>query len=243
MDAQKNNILSDFTDIESLSLDYDFNNDGKVDLEDYKTALRQMQISGTKNAFGYNKEQIEDVFAQFVSTFSEDSNTPISFSDGTNTFHFFEDRDENGIFDDSSELLGSQDGMMELQSYDLDGNGKIDGDELKHLKLIKVNQETGEFQYMTALDAGINEIDLSSLVDMNIKQMSDTISNMSLDIKMLNGETLSTMQNEELLKPIEEEFANIFGSKITDYSDKIDDTSYMEDFVKEMDIQSPIEGV
>ena len=243
MDAQKNNILSDFTDIESLTLDYDFNNDGKVDLEDYKTALRQMQINGTENAFGFKKEQIEDVFAQFVSTFTEGSNAPISFSDGTSTFHFFEDRDENGILDDSSELLGSQDGLMELMNYDLDGNGKIDGAELQHLKLVKVNKDTGEFEYMSAQEAGINEIDISSLVDMNIKQMSDNISNMSLDIKMLNGETLSTIQNENLLKPIEEEFSDIFGSKIIDYSGKVDDTSYMEDFVKGMDIQSPIDGV
>lgn len=247
MEVYKNGLLGNSTDTDDLSLAFDFNNDGKVDMEDYKTALEYMNANGTENAFGFEKEQIEDVFAQFVSDFSQNaisgSDTPISFSDGNSTFHFFEDRDNNGILNDSSELLGAQGGLSELQAYDLDGNGKIDGDELKKLKLVKINKETGAFEYMTALEAGINEIDLSSLADMNAKQMSENISNMAIDIKMLNGEALSAMQNEGLLKSMEDEISGIFGSKITDYSEKIEDVSYIEDFVKGMDIQSPIDGI
>ena len=247
MKTQKDGILGNYTGKENMSLSYDFNNDGKVDMEDYQMALKYMETNNTENAFGFGKEQIEDIFAHLVTDFSEnalsDYGAPISFSGQNSTFHFFEDRDNNGILDDSSELLGAQNGLYEFQKYDLDGNGKIDGDELQNLKLVKINKTTGEVEYMTAQQAGINEIDLSALADLNAKQMSANFSDLSLDIKMLNGETLSTMQNEGLLKPIEEEFSRIFGSKITDYSGKVDDVSYMEDFVKGIDIQSPIDEV
>ena len=237
MEAQKN-LLSNFADIDSLSLDYDFNNDGKVDAEDYKIALDFMNTNGTDSAFGVNKSEIEEVFAQFVSDFSENtlatSNAPISFIKGNSTYHFFEDRDNNGILDDASELLGAKDGWNELQAYDADGNGKIEGDELKKLRIIKVNNETGEYEYMTAFEAGINEIDLSSLANMNINQTAEDIMNMSVDIKMLNEDTLPALRNDVVLKTIEEQFSDIFGSKITDYDGNPDDISYMEDFVKNM---------
>ena len=94
---------------------------------------------------------------------------------------------------------------------------------------------------MTAKEAGIDEIDLTSLVDMNAKQISESISDMALDVKMLNGETFSAIQNEGLLKSIEEEMSGIFGTKITDLPEEEDDVSYMENFVKGIDIQGQID--
>ncbi|MCR4881323.1 MAG: hypothetical protein K6A44_05160 [bacterium] len=241
MEAQNGNLLSQFEQLEGLSLD--FNNDGKIDIEDYNVAIDYMKKYNTDKAFGIDKKKLDEAFTQFISeTSSQDDNAAIAFQNGENVYHFYEDRDNNGVLDDKSELLGAKSGWDELKAYDLDGDGKIDGDELNNLRVLKINSATGEYEFMTAKDAGISEIDLTSLAGLNAQSIEKNLSQMSLDIKMLDGSVLSAIQNEEVLKTIEE-YSSVFGAKITDYDGMPDDLSYMENFVNKMDIQGPIEGV
>lgn len=121
---------------------------------------------------------------------------PITFQDGNTTYTFLSaDALEDGKFDykdgNNNDLLGSKEGISELLAFDLDGNGKIEGDELKNVVLMANNQQEsvgtskdvdgykdgsnykGEgaytnavdfhVSYSTAADLGITSIDVSKL--------------------------------------------------------------------------------
>ena len=63
--------------------------------------------------------------------------------------------------------------------------------------------------------------------------MSENIANMSLDIKMLNGETLSTIQNENILKQLEEKNKSLENMKqLVDSLNKQRDSN--EDTIKSL---------
>ncbi len=169
MKAQDNNFFKAFGDFNSLELNYDFDNDGKVKNEDVEIPHRYIGINDEQSVFGFDKNEFELLF-------SELSNNTLS----------------------SSEALS-------------------------------------KYKYMSAIEAGVNEVDLLTLANMNIPNELS-----SADINILDEEILPALQGNDTLTSIEEQFSDILSSKITDYEEKINDTSYMEGFVKEMDINNPI---
>lgn len=155
---------------------------------------------------------------------------PITFQNGDTTYTFITDRNNDGKFDytngSDNELLGSKNGIDELKAYDLDGDGKISGDELKNVLIMANKQKesvsngkdvdnykTGaggytnsvdfNVSYSTAADLGITEIDLNSLAQgNNTEDINGSVGVNTFNLTM-NGqnftanETLNTEGNLE----------------------------------------------
>ena len=118
---------------------------------------------------------------------------PITFRQGNTMYTFIDASD--GKFDYNSEndndLLGSKNGIEDLKAFDLDGNGSIEGDELKNLTIMANKQDESvgtqedvnkykdgsnyknrgiytnavdfNVSYTTAADLGITKIDLNKI--------------------------------------------------------------------------------
>lgn len=202
----------------------DFNGDGKVDLQDYEIAKRQLDYS--PSSLSMSKEELKEAFSSYI-----EQDFSFSYKDVNSTFHFYEDKNGNGVVDDKSELLGFKNGLNELLAYDLNGDGKIDGEELERLKVLKVDDISGEKTYMTALQAGIKEINLSAISSWDV---TDTMEEFSIDVKTLDGLKKIILANADISDVVKTQYAGIFIVPIADYKGNINDVSYMRDFVEEM---------
>ena len=109
---------------------------------------------------------------------------PLTFTKDGVEYAFIIDRDGNNAITDTTELLGAKEGtswLEDLKSLDLDGDGKLTGEELKNLKVLKsdykdnakttmkdgkyLRETINDINY-TVTDAaklGIEEIDLTNL--------------------------------------------------------------------------------
>ncbi|MCR4881322.1 MAG: hypothetical protein K6A44_05155 [bacterium] len=157
---------------------------------------------------------------------------PMTFKNNGQTFHFISDNDNDGVFDGASEFLGAQNGWDEMVAYDTNGDGKVSGDELKNLKLVATNDENGQFTFMSAAEAGINEIDLSSYVDTEEKQVNGDVLQGTFDIKMNDGSVIQAQQTDDAAKNIQMNYANLFGTEIKDMTDEYEDNPFMDEFVE-----------
>ena len=112
---------------------------------------------------------------------------PLSFhigNDKNNKYSFVMDRDGDGKFSGAEEFVGGKEGtswLDDLKTFDTDGNGILEGDELKNVKLFGTNytdnadkyeDEEGnlrgertdvDYQITSAADLGITSIDLRNL--------------------------------------------------------------------------------
>lgn len=165
--------------LESCGIVYDINKqNGKPT---YGIASDTADSNGFYKAFAEKVEKLWDVKAEngTITTKSEitpERTDPMTFQQDNTTYTFL----AKGALDDKSfngtkDLLGanSEDGMSEWAAFDTDGNGKIDGDELKNVFLMKNVQKesshdkasitdtnTVDFtvNFMSAADLGITEI-------------------------------------------------------------------------------------
>lgn len=102
---------------------------------------------------------------------------PVGFADGNNTYEFVIDRNQDGKFNNFSEMLGANgtDGITELLSFDKNGDNKLTGDELNNLTLLKTSHgETNDadktndmtnYEFISAKQLGIEEINLQNVKD------------------------------------------------------------------------------
>lgn len=100
---------------------------------------------------------------------------PIGFEAEGKRFDFIEDDNQDGKFSGSSEFVGADDGWAGIQKYDLDNDGDIEGSELDKLNVLEKDQTTGEARVVSADDAGIDKIDLTSFKEVNQVDKNDNI--------------------------------------------------------------------
>ena len=160
---------------------------------------------------------------------------PISFTVGDVKYDFISDNNSNGVFDDATEFLGANNGWSEIKVFDTDGNGLISGDELKGLKVVSINQKNGQYTFMSADEAGIEEINLNSFKKVNNTEINNNITVGSFDIKMDDGSTIKGTQTEDTLKNLQNNYSNLFNSDIGDLSETYEANPFMEDFVERVD--------
>ncbi len=160
-------------------------------------------------------------------------NDPIGFEQDNITYNFVIDRDKDGTFDDASELLGAKNGWAEVKAFDLDGNGIIEGDELENMTLLAIDNETGQYTFMNAQEAGVESIDLKSYKRQNSRQVNNNVLAGTFNINV-NGETLQGKQTFDSLRNLNNEFSMMYGSNIADLSDKYKENPFMEEFVEKV---------
>jgi len=154
---------------------------------------------------------------------------PMSFTDGNVKYDFIIDRDNDGIMDDASEFLGAQNGWSEMLSYDTNGDGVISGDELQKLKLVAHNQDSGQYTFMNAAEAGITSIDLNSYQKKEEMQHSGDIVAGTFNI-VKDGKTIEGIQTEDTSKNLTNKYSIMFGSEMKDLSEDYEGNPFMEKF-------------
>lgn len=134
--------------------------------------------SKVKNIWGIEAGQATNKSSAEVEAKRTD---PMTFQQDNTTYTFLaKDALDDKRFNGSSELLGANKGMEEWAAFDTDGNGKIDGDELKNVFLMKnvqnesshdkasiTDTNTVDFtaNFMSAAELGITEINYTDLSD------------------------------------------------------------------------------
>ncbi len=138
---------------------------------------------------------------------------PISVKDGNKSFYFMAD-DGNGTYDGVTDLLGSKDGMADFDTQYKDyittnakGEKVITGDALDSIMVMVVEENdhadskgvggVGVKQsFMSAKDAGITEINLSSAKESGKHDINGAEIQNTFDVKM-NGKTMTAEQTLE----------------------------------------------
>lgn len=165
---------------------------------------------------------------------------PISFSKDGVTNHFIADRDNDGVFDDSSEFLGAQDGWEEMKAYDKDQNGVIEGSELKNLQMVSVDEATGQYTFRSAKDAGIGSIDLSTYQEKGSMDVTGDVLRGEFKINMTDGSVVDGVQTDDTLKNLDIKYSSLFGSEIKDMDGEYEDNVFMEEFIETLDTRQTV---
>ena len=89
---------------------------------------------------------------------------PVGFHVGDNSYEFAIDRNQDGVLNDFTEMVGANgvDGMEEMKLFDTDGDGILKGDELKNVLLLNTEHTNRDYEFLTAEQLGIESIDLNS---------------------------------------------------------------------------------
>ena len=93
-----------------------------------------------------------------------DRRDPVGFHVGDNSYEFAIDRNQDGVLNDFTEMVGANgvDGMEEMKLFDTDGDGILKGDELKNVLLLNTEHTNRDYEFLTAEQLGIESIDLNS---------------------------------------------------------------------------------
>ena len=93
-----------------------------------------------------------------------DRKDPVGFHVGDNSYEFAIDRNQDGVLNDFTEMVGANgvDGMEEMKLFDTDGDGILKGDELKNVLLLNTEHTNRDYEFLTAEQLGIESIDLNS---------------------------------------------------------------------------------
>lgn len=164
---------------------------------------------------------------------------PMTFVKGNSEYAFVIDRDDDNMFDDKTEFVGGKDGrswLDDLKSFDADGNGILEGDELKNIKLlqskIKDNAKTTkkdgfvvsettsiDYEFHTADELGIENINLKDS-ERNVNKSAKTtdlnnseVFKDSFKMKM-NGENVEVKRKDDTDKYIDTVYGNAFGTRL-----------------------------
>lgn len=168
------------------------------------------------------------------------SRDPLTFTKDNIEYAFVIDRNKDGALSGMNEFLGAEEGtswLDDLKSLDLDGDGKLTGDELKNLKILSSGyqdnaQETRQngflrgtttqinYEMTTAAGFGIEEIDLAGLensvnnstgkFDIN----GSEIFNDSFNFKV-NGETITASRKDDTSEFMKAVYGDAIGKSFT----------------------------
>lgn len=127
---------------------------------------------------------------------------PIGFEANNKKYDFIEDQNNDGKFTNSSEFVGADYDWTDLLKYDLNNDGKINGNELAKLNVLVTDKATGKSSVTSALKAGINEIDVDSYQSVNQNKKEGNflagIFNVIFNGQNVTGE--QTYESEDFLK-------------------------------------------
>ena len=92
---------------------------------------------------------------------------PVGFHVGDNSYEFVIDRNQDGVLNDFTEMVGANgtDGMEEMALFDTNKDGHINGDELKNVLVLNTEHTNRDYEFLTAEQLGIKDIDLSSFTE------------------------------------------------------------------------------
>ncbi len=92
---------------------------------------------------------------------------PVGFHIGDNSYEFAIDRNQDGVLNDFTEMVGANgvDGMEEMALFDTNGDGHLNGDELKNVLILNTEHTNRDYEFLTAEQMGIQDIDLSSFTE------------------------------------------------------------------------------
>lgn len=92
---------------------------------------------------------------------------PIGFNIGDKSYEFAIDRNQDGKLNDFTEMVGANGtcGQEELKLFDKDGDGHISGDELDNLLVLNTEHTNRDYEFLTASQLGIKDIDLNSFTE------------------------------------------------------------------------------
>ncbi len=142
---------------------------------------------------------------------------PLSFRQGNREFIFALDRNKDGKFSGANDFVGadSKSWLEDLQSLDIDNDGKLTGEELAQLKLLGVEFEDNatvtdtstttnlNYTIQSAKSMGISEIDLTKVKEDEVNNATGKIDinnsalfNDKLTFKMNNKDVTATRKDE-----------------------------------------------
>jgi len=128
---------------------------------------------------------------------------PVGFSIGNTTYEFMIDRNNDGVMNDISEMVGANgiDGIEELLSL-ADENGIIKGDALDKLMLLRTNHDNRDYGFISAKEAGIMEINLKDVLNTNdhgndFINVNDALKTNTFNITLNNGQKVEGYQKYE----------------------------------------------
>ncbi|MCR4881578.1 MAG: hypothetical protein K6A44_06480 [bacterium] len=165
---------------------------------------------------------------------------PISFTNGDIRYDFISDKNKNGVLDNASEFVGAKNGWKEMEAFDKNGDGILSGDELKDITLAATNQTNGQFNFVSAEEAGIESINLNSFKMLNQKEVNKDITVGTFQINMTDGQTIEGKQTEDTNRNIANTYSTMFGTKIEDRTGAYDDNPFMEEFAETTDTAQAI---
>lgn len=159
-------------------------------------------------------KQIAECQSQIAAEQAENSKCdPIGFEKDDVTYDFIVDRDGDGEFDGPNEFMGAEDGFKEVEAMDKDGNGIVEGEELNGAKMIKTDKKTGEQSFVTAQEAGVTSIDLSSYKETGYKMANGNEHLGSFNINA-QGETIEGYQTLDNVNWLKANYGNSYGKSI-----------------------------
>ena len=138
---------------------------------------------------------------------------PIGFEKDNVTYDFIVDRDGDGEFDGPNEFMGAENGFEEVKAMDKDGNGIVEGEELNGAKMIKTDKKTGEQSFVTAQEAGVTSIDLSTYQKTGYKMANGNEHLGNFDINA-QGETIKGYQTLDKVDWLKANYGNSYGKSI-----------------------------
>lgn len=152
---------------------------------------------------------------------------PIGFEKDGVTYDFIVDRDGDGEFDGPNEFMGAENGFEEVKAMDKDGNDIVEGEELNDAKMIKTDKKTGKQSFITAQEAGVTSIDLSTYQQTGYKMANGNEHLGSFNINA-QGETIKGYQTLDNVNWLNTNYGNSYGKSIdsnkeTDISTKTAD--------------------
>ena len=195
-------------------------------------------IDAISKNYGVNVERIDEGFedeetppAPSIVRPSLSKGDPMSFNVGDIEYSFINDNNNDGKFNDASEFLGAAKGWDEMKAFDTDGDGIIQGEELKKLNMVALDKKTGQYTFTTAADSGITKIDLSSYRLINQKSQNNDVKIGSFSVE-INGLTIQAIQSDDTERNLANNYSTLFGAEITDLSDSYKENPFMEEFVE-----------
>ena len=174
---------------------------------------------------------------------------PVGFHVGDNSYEFAIDRNQDGVLNDFTEMVGANgvDGMEEMKLFDTDGDGILKGDELKNVLLLNTEHTNRDYEFLTAEQLGIESIDLNSFTQKTqsrgdgVEGQEDFINiNNSLitgtfDVKMKDGSSAEGYQKYVTEDYMEAVYNPILGENIYSELDGGTVDNVLDDNFKEAD--------
>ena len=174
---------------------------------------------------------------------------PVGFHVGDNSYEFAIDRNQDGVLNDFTEMVGANgvDGMEEMKLFDTDGDGILKGDELKNVLLLNTEHTNRDYEFLTAEQLGIESIDLNSFTQKTqsrgegIEGQEDFINiNNSLitgtfDVKMKDGSSAEGYQKYVTEEYMEAVYNPILGENVYSELDGGTVDNVLDDNFKEAD--------